>query len=257
MHTLLPAMLSFPNGHQAQVIYAPQGTPIQSIIATLDAAPPRGVLAFTGGTAQLSNDLQARLGQAIQDGVARVAAQAQLTVVTGGTDAGVFTLLGQGLERWGHNAPCIGVAVASLVQHPEPTPTWVDPSPTEGNFIPLEPNHSHFVLVEGEQWGDETVTLFDIVGALSEHAPSVQVFASGGAILRREVVTNVRQRRPVICIAGSGRFADELAAVVRGERAAEAADVEEIVRDGQITLFDLRQPPEELATLLQQHLGIK
>lgn len=257
MRTPTHATLSFPGGHQAQVLYTPQGTSSQSIITALDIAPPRGVLIFNGGTAQLSDDLQARLGQAVQDGVARVAAEARLTLVTGATDAGVFTLLGQGLERWGHSAPCIGVTVASLVQHPAPAPKWIHPSPPEDALTPLEPHHSHFILVEGEQWGDETATLFAVAEALSAHAPSVLVFASGGSILRREIVTNVRQRRPLICIAGSGRFADELAAVLRGERAAEAADVEEIVRDGQITLFDLRQPPEELAALIQQHLSIK
>lgn len=251
------AKLSFPDGHQAQVLYTPQGTSSQSIITALDVAPPRGVLIFTGGTAQLSDDLQARLGQAVQDGIARVAAEAQITLVTGGTDAGVFSLLGHGLERWGRSAPCIGVAVGSLVQHPAPAPAWIHPASPEDALTPLEPHHSHFVLVEGAQWGDETATLFSVAETLSAHAPSVLVFASGGSILRREVVTNVRQQRPLICIAGSGRFADELAAVLRGQRAAEAADVEEIVRDGQITLFDLRQPPAELATLIQQHLSIK
>lgn len=255
METPVSATLSFPNGNQAQVLYTPQGAAIGSILAALDIAPPHGVLLFTGGTAPLNTELHQHLDQVIQDGVARLAAEAQLILVTGATDAGVFTLLGQGLARWGRTAPCIGVTVASLVQSATLTPSWARPTLREENLVPLEPHHSHFVLVAGQQWGDETATLFALAEALSAQAPSVLVFASGGAILRREVLTNVRQRRPVICLAGSGRFADELAAVLRGEQPAEGADVAEIVREGQITLFDVRQSPEALATLLKQQLA--
>ena len=33
--------------------------------------------------------------------------------------------------------------------------------------VHLDPNHSHFVLVEGDRWGDETTKLFEIATALS------------------------------------------------------------------------------------------
>jgi hypothetical protein len=241
--------ISFPSGNLARAVTIPQGANIGPVITTLKLPQARGVVNFTGGTAQMSDDLSAHLGQVIQDGVARVIAEEQLTTVTGGTDAGVFTLLGQGLEHWGRSAPCIGVAVAGIA-------TWPG-GPSEPDRVLLEPHHSHFVLVEGQQWGDETTTMFALMAALSKHAPSVAVFASGGAILRREVLANVRQRRPIIALAGSGRFADELAAVVRGERAPDADDLVEIVRDGNITLFDLRRPPEELADLVRQKLRNK
>ena|SRR5579885_83044 len=246
MSNSLATTLQFSIGTQARTVTMPQGADIAAIRAALDLPPARGVLAFNGGTARLSDDLSARLGQVVQDGVARVAAEEQLTLVTGATDAGVFTLLGQGLARWGRTAPCIGVTVASLVTLPG--------APTEQDRATLEPHHSHFVLVEGRDWGDETATMYALVASLGERVPSVLVFASGGKILRNEVVANVRQHRPIIAIAGSGRFADELAAVVRGERPPEADDVAEIVRDGQITLFDLYQPPEALADLVRQKL---
>lgn len=248
MPGLLAATIQFSTGTLARAVTMPQGANISAIRAALDLPPVRGVLVFTGGTAQLSDDLSARLGQVVQDGVARVAAEEQLTLVTGATDAGVFTLLGQGLARWGRTAPCIGVTVAQLVTLPG--------APTKEDRATLEPHHSHFVLVEGQDWGDETATMFALVAALSQGVPSVSVFASGGKILRNEILANVRQHRPIIAIAGSGRFADELAAVVRGERAPEAADVAEIVRDGEITLFDLHQPAEGLAALVRQKLSL-
>ncbi len=246
MPGLTATTISFSAGNVARAVTVPQGANIPPVIAALKLPKARGVVNFTGGTAQLSDDLSAHLGQVIQDAVARVIAEEQLTTITGGTDAGVFTLLGQGLAHWGRSAPCIGVAVASIA-------TWPG-GPAEPERVPLEPHHSHFVLVQGQQWGDETTTMFALMAALSKQVPSVAVFASGGAILRSEVLANVRQHRPIIALAGSGRFADELAAVVRGERTPDANDLVEIVRDGDITLFDLRHPPEELADLVRQKL---
>jgi hypothetical protein len=37
----------------------------------------------------------------------------------------------------------------------------------ENDKVHLDPNHSHFVLVEGDRWGDETTKLFEIATALS------------------------------------------------------------------------------------------
>src|SRR5690348_13523715 len=100
--SVLPETIHFPNGNQAQVVNARKGAPIKPLIAALKLPTPRGVVVVNGGTSELDTDLAARLRLALADSVARVAAEAQLTVVTGATDAGIFTLLGQGLARWGH-----------------------------------------------------------------------------------------------------------------------------------------------------------
>lgn len=249
MSTSVPETILFPGGNQARVVYAPQGAAPDPLITALQLPSPRGILVVNGGTAQLSADLAAQLGVLLEDGLARVAAEEQLTIVTGATDAGIFALLGQGLARWGRTAPCIGVAVASLTRLPEA-------SPSEQEHAPLEPHHSHFVLTEGEHWGDETATMYALIAALGAQAPSVTAIAGGGSITRSEALANTRQQRPIIVLAGSGRFADELAAVVRGEAAPAREDVAEIARAGQISLFDLHQPPDHLAALVRQRLHL-
>jgi hypothetical protein len=247
--SVLPETLTFPNGNQAKMVNARKGGAVKPIIAALKLPAPRGVVVVNGGTSELDATLAARLSVALQDGVARVAAEKQLTVVTGATDAGIFHLLGEGLARWGHTAPCIGVTVASLVRLPQGS------APQEERSD-LEPHHSHFVLTTGEHWGDETATMYALIAALSAKVPSVAIFAGGGGITRAEALANARQKRPSIVLAGSGRFADELSAVVRGEATPAKDDVSEIVQAGNISLFDLRQPPEQLAALVKQQLHL-
>jgi hypothetical protein len=78
--------------------------------------------------------------------------------------------------------------------------------------VPLEPHHTHFVLVDGDAWGDETPALLALAGALARLAPSVAVICGGGAVTRTEVAGHQRAGRPIVAVAGSGRVADELPA---------------------------------------------
>ncbi len=249
------AIINFPTGHQAFGVHALRDTPIHQIVSALDLPRPRALLLLNGGTSELAPDLYRLLGLAIQDGVARISAEEQLTLVTGGTTMGVFELLGHGLEKWGRQAPCIGVVVDSLVRWPGTPPAWFPARPAE-ELAPLEPHHSHFVFVEGSEWGEETKTMAALCAELSVGVPSLMIIANGGNVLRKEVLSSVRQGREVLVIAGSGRFADELAAAARGETQPAGEAVAEIIQNGRITLFDLRQPPATLADLVRQRLRL-
>lgn len=255
MSRLASATIYFANGTLALGIQASCDTPVHLIVSALDLPRPRALLLVNGGTSQLQPDLYQLLGLLMQDGVARISAEERITLVTGGTNMGVFELLGQGFEKWGRTAPCIGVVVASLVRWPGRPPAWF-PSVQAEELAPLEPHHSHFVFVEGAEWGEETAVMSALCRELSRGIPSLMVIANGGNILRNEVLNNVRQGREVLVITGSGRFADELAAVVRGEAQPANPAVAEIVRDGRITLFDLKQSPTELGEVVRQRLHV-
>ena len=249
-----PITIDFPNSNRAQALYVSQDTAAKQIIDALELPRPRALLVLNGGTAQMEAELQGQLDRLLQGGLARIAAEKQITIITGGTDAGIFALLGQGLAKWGRMAPCIGVAVARLVtwpgRIPDRLPRWL----FDRGRAPLEPHHTHFVLTDGNHWGAETETMFALAAALSEGVPSVAVLANGGLIAQDETLHNVRQGREIIVIAGSGRFADELAAVARCEAEPADAGVAEIVRKGRITLFDLSASPAELVELLKHKL---
>src|SRR5215208_6911025 len=80
----------------------------------------------------------------------------------------------------------------------------------------LEPNHSHFVLVPGTVWGDETPWLAAVATTLAGTQESATLLLNGGEISWADVEASVAAGRPVVAVAGSGRTADALAAAVRG-----------------------------------------
>jgi hypothetical protein len=249
-----PIAIDFPNGNRARALYVSQDAAAKQIIDALELPRPRALLVLNGGTAEMEAELQAQLGHLLQDGLARIAAEQQITLITGGTNAGIFSLLGHGLAKWGRPAPCIGVAVARLVTWPGRIPWWLPRWLFDRSHGSLEPHHTHFALTDGDHWGAETKTMFALAAALSEGVPSVAVLASGGLIARDETLHNVRQGREIIVIANSGRLADEIAAAITGDTETPDHEIAAIVRDGRTTLFNIADGPEALASLVRQKL---
>jgi hypothetical protein len=233
----------FDNGNSASVVRAADNTPVEEILAALALPAPRALVVLNGGTARLERALQKRLAAALADGLARVVAEERLTVITGGTDAGVFHIFGEGLTRWGRTAPCIGVAVAELVAHPG----------HPGGEASLEPNHSHFILTTGRHWGDETATMYALVAALARDCPSLAVFAGGGEITLREMQANVAQGRAMLLLAGSGRNTDAVLDAVAGEPSANT-DLDAVARSPGIVPVSIEDDPTQLRATVRRLL---
>jgi hypothetical protein len=234
-------------GGRALVRLFPAAADGETIRSGLRLEHPRGVLVLNGGTDELSPTVAPRLRLLLQEGLAAVARERRLTVVTGGTDAGIFRLFGAGFAD-GATAPCIGVAPAELVGRPGDE----EIAGSEGR-VPLEPHHTHFALVEGDRWGDETGAIVSLVDALAADAPALVVLAGGGSIAKQEMLGHVRAGREVVVLAGSGRLADEIADVVTGRRPAGDPELAEIV-GGRVTLLGAQQPPSALADLVRARL---
>ena len=236
--------IRFANEQEALLVHVPQHTPADSIVAALKLPQPRAVICLNGGTAELDEGLNTGLRRLMVDGLARVAAENSVTLVTGGTDAGIFLLLGAGLEKWGCKAPCLGVVPGTQV-------TWSGRS--NGGETPLEPHHSHFIVVNGNDWGDETPTMYSVVQSISQNCSSLAVFAGGGDITLREMQANVKQGREMILIAGSGRSTDAVLNIRDGS--ASSIDVlREIASQGRIIRFDIDESLEQFVQLLMSHI---
>ncbi len=237
---MLIKTIRFGNGHVATVLRAAPATSARESIAALALPKPRAVLILNGGTAELEPEVAAALSSALGEGLARVIAEEGITAITGGTDAGVFHLFGEGLARWGRTAPCIGVGVASLVSYPG----------HRRGEAPLEPNHSHFVLTPGRRWGDETATMVALAAALADDCPSLAVFAGGGEIALREMQANIAQGRTLLLLAGSGRNTDAVLAAVGGEPSPNP-DIDAIARGGRIVSVSIAEDPDRVAAAVR------
>jgi hypothetical protein len=241
--------ITFPTGIRARAVRVPASIDGETVIQQLGLPPPKGTLVVNGSTARLGADLKRRLTTVIGEGVARVALEDGLTVVTGATDAGIFSILGSAMT--GRSAPLVGVAPAGLVRWPGKHAGWL--RWLDRGKEDLEPHHSHFVLVEGDGWGDETPPLLSLTSALAARAPSVAILSGGGKGSRREVIGHSRAGRPLVVLAESGRLADELAeAVAAGD--ADDPLVAEVVKKGKVTVCSLSAGARAVAEAVRRAL---
>jgi hypothetical protein len=241
------------------VLPTPSDT-MPEVLSKLGIRPYRSVLVLAGGANSLDERLLPKLTQFFGRAVARAAAEAGAVVVDGGTQAGVMALMGEGVASRGFQSSLLGVAPAGLVAYPG--------GPATG--APLEPNHSHFVLVDGSQWGSETRTMYQLVAALAAQGgaeplvkeparnsvPTVVLLVGGGAIARNEVVEAVRQQRLVVVVEGSGGVADELATAWQArDTPPDDAQLAEIIADGTLSFYPLSGSVPGLERLLVRELG--
>ena len=239
--------ITFDNGNHAVVVTAGRDADAQGILKALDIAQAHALIMVFGGAKGLDDSRKARLAELFTDAIAPAAVDVGALVIDGGTQSGVMAMMGEALARDGRRCESLGVAPAGKVTYPG------DPSPANiENGTPLEPNHSHFVLVEGDEWGSETDMMFKLAGALN--VPVATMLINGGSIAGSEALQSVRNGWQLFVIEGSGRFADEISAAVRDGQFAQSVEVSEIARSGRITLFPVSGPAEKLRSELRRML---
>ena len=161
-----------------------------------------------GGARQLAAEHE-ELAAELLRGVARAAAALGLALVTGGTNSGVMALLGAACAALPQPPSLIGVLPSGMLAQ-------------RGAAI-LEQNHTHFLLVEGEQWGAESGWLARLALVLTggQH-PCLGLLINGGRVARRDITVALGQGIPLWALKGSGRLADALAEARAGETAGDA-----------------------------------
>lgn len=211
-----PFRLTFSNGLRADAIRVNNSSELPSALRELGIRYPRPALVLVGGAGGMSEADLTKLRSLFVESLVPVIQTLGAAVVDGGTDAGVMRLMGEARAVTSAMFPLIGVSAAGTVVLPNTATSNPDAAP-------LEPHHTHFVLVPGDQWGDESPWLSDTAGALADGKPSVTVLVNGGAIAWKDVSESVKARRFVVVVAGSGRTANKLTAALRGEPTDERA----------------------------------
>ena len=151
--------------------------------------------------------------EATQNAIETLAAFAEensVLVICGGSDLGVMASIGRTRAAHRYTFPLLGINLKKLV-------TW--PGGPQGRRflwwqaekVSLAPGYSHFMLAPGKQYGDDSPWIAKTAALLSKGNRSVTVLANGGNVSRKDIALSLDDERPVIALAGTGRFADELA----------------------------------------------
>ena len=211
----------------------------------LGLAQTRPTLVLVGGAGGLTRDDRDRLLPIFEQTPVPVVATVAGAVVDGGTDSGVMGLVGHASAGAGGVFPLVGVAAVGTVTLPG--------SGAAPGTAPLEPHHSHFLLVPGDEWGDESPWLSLVATVLAGPHPSVTVLVNGGETAWRDVEASVAARRPVIVVEGSGRAADDIASALLGGRGGDRGDP--LATSGLVEAVPLDGGAGALAGAVQARLG--
>lgn len=241
-------VLEFGDGHTARVARLHRFADVAVAVDDLGLRGRRPVLVVVGGAAGLDEGGKRRLAVLFSDALIPVAVAGQAMVVDGGTDSGVMQLLGQARAAAGGSFPLVGVAAGEKVILPG---DGAEPA----DRAPLEPNHSHFMLVPGSSWGDESPWLSRVATELAGGAPSVTVLVNGGEIAFEDVAHSLAADRPVLVIGGSGRTADRIAAAVDGDRTDEQAA--RLADSPLVTAVSWAEDPATVRAALEELPGLR
>ncbi len=224
-----------------------------AILAQLQLQPlPSSVILVLGGAHEVDAMLKPRLTQLISRGVARMAVEIGADILGNGVDTGIMAILGEGVAERGKKSRLIGVAPLGCVQYPGQTER-----PNAANALPLEPNHTHFALVEGEDWHISTEVLLDVAQAMVQQykIPIITLLIRGDAQDRTAMLRAVRNNWPMIVVTGSGQLADEISQLAENPpEFIEDAALAEILGEGDIHLFPANGSVTELNRLIQRRL---
>lgn len=234
--------ITFPNGNRSQSVTVSADAPPDEILSSLGIKQPNALILILGGASGLDESLKPRLLALFSRSIACAAIETGAVIMDGGTKAGVMELMGQAVADRGRKSILLGVAPSGKVTYPQ--------GPADGSIkdgAPLDPDHSHFVLVESEEWGGETGMMFKVAKALSRGIPVVTILVNGGNISRKEILLSVRHGWPLIVLEGSGNLADEIAKSKKQKPGLiQDPVIAEIIEEGEIHLFPIEGEVDDL-----------
>jgi hypothetical protein len=197
----------FPPDQQRLCVFPYKRSNLPQAISELGLKDHYPVIVLIGGL--IEKEHAAVTQQAIQT-ISKIAQDRKAVVICGGTNMGIMAEIGHTRRRNHHNFPLVGIAPEELVTWPR--------GPKGTKFLwwgkerwQLEPQFSHFILVPGKKFGDESPWIVDAATLLSQKHRSVTILINGGEVSRKDIDLSLKEGRPVIALSRTGRLADELA----------------------------------------------
>jgi hypothetical protein len=197
----------FPPDQQRLCAFPYKPSELPQAISELHLKDQYPVIVLIGGRIDQKN--AAMTQQAVQT-ISQLAQELGAAVICGGTNIGIMSEIGHTRRRNHHKFPLVGIAPAELVTWPR--------GPKSTKFLwwgkqrwQLESQYSHFILVPGNHFGDESPWIIDTATLLSRSQRSVTILINGGEVSRKDIELSLKSGRPVIVLGRTGRLADELA----------------------------------------------
>ena len=169
---------------------------IKQALDGLEISHPKKAIVLVGGAGGIGWLDRFSMQKAIRI-VAKLAEKVDAVVVDGGTQAGIMDEIGKQRKRNKFSFPLIGVVFDALIMKEEPKSI-------------LDANHTHFFLIPGNDWGDESAWIAKIATAITEGEKSITVLINGGNISQQDVQYSMLEKRPVFIMRGTGRLANEI-----------------------------------------------
>jgi SLOG in TRPM, prokaryote len=211
-----PFPLHFAGGRTAKAVHVDKAGELPAALTSLGLQASQPVVVLVGGAGGLDPADLDRLRPLFESGLVPVLTHLRGAAVDGGTWSGVMRLLGEARSGAGAEFPLVGVAASGTVTLPGGRPPRDDAAA-------LDPDHTHLVLVPGDDWGAEASWIAQVATDLAGIRPSATVLVNGGEVAYADVEHSLDAARPVLTVEGSGRTADQLAAAAQGGPADERA----------------------------------
>ncbi len=192
--------------HKARCVFPDHRNELPQALSELNLGDHYPVIVLVGGFIQ---DQHEAVTQQAIDVVASCAEENCALIVCGGSDLGVMASIGRTRRMHGYKFPLLGINLESLVTWPK--------GPRSQRFLwwgkerfPLATGYSHFILVPGNEYGEDSPWIAEAASLLSKDNRSITILANGGNVTRKDIALSLENERAVIVLAGTGRLADEM-----------------------------------------------
>lgn len=237
--------VQFENGHTAQAIRVTRETDTRVVLDMLGFTGRYAVIFISGGAGAMSEEDKRRTKEMIQE-LVQFANDNGVVVIDGGTESGIMKMIGDTRQDAGYTFPLIGVSPLGRVSWPG----YKNPN----EQATLEDGHTHFVLVDGKEWGDESQMIVKLTHAIGgKEKPCVGVLINGGKIAMQEVylATSTERKMSIIVLEGSGRAADEISTAFRTGKSTQRI-LKAILSGGDIQLVGTIEGPQAIRKKLEK-----
>lgn len=204
MHNFTRFLIRFEKHDATALRDIPPDAPPSHVLDALELPPYDGVVVLEAAAANMPSEIYEATLNLFTQGLVPFANHRHLLVIDGGTNTGGSMAMGEARQAGGGSFSLLGICPAHNVAYSG------GPDPGDSHW-PLNGDHTHFALVNGHNFGDESDLLVGMIRG--SHKRGVAIVINGrldSPLVRYEIPLHARQGNPLIAVRGSGGAADAL-----------------------------------------------